>query len=157
MLSSMPYIHFPAPSDAGRWPGSPQRLGNPRASVSKTQIPGENHSQPDHHMLTPPLFIHLPRRRLKNPDQNPDDRPGIKKSANPPDRRAADPHARMCAGTIMPDQHPPGRRQQPVRRHTPRRRTHPARSQVSLRASEIAAGCRHHAATPPSRSKAVRV
>jgi len=57
---------------------------------------------------------------------------------------------------IMPDQHPPGRRQRPAPRHTPRRRTHPARSQVSLRASERAAGCRHRAATLPSRSKAAQ-
>jgi hypothetical protein len=112
MLSSMLYIHFPAPSDPGRWPGPPRRSGqSPGFRVENTDS-GEKHSRPDHHMLMPRLFIHLPRRRLKNGDQTRMIVSDLKKCPNPPDvKRGGSPCAPVHMTRIMPDQHPPGRAQ----------------------------------------------
>lgn len=105
----MLYIHFPAPSDPGRWPGPPRRSGqSPGFRVENTDS-GEKHSRPDHHMLMPRLFIHLPRRRLKNGDQTRMIVSDLKKCPNPPGgKRGGSPCAPVHMTRIMPDQHPSG-------------------------------------------------
>gem|GEM_PF-5218457 len=126
---------------------------NPWISVSITQIPVKNHSRPDHHMLMPRLFIHLPCRGL---------RPQIliRAVTGQTGQRQIHLTRRSAGPRITPDQdhrgHPPGHRQQPAPRHRPHQRTRPARSRVFPRAPEIAAGCKHRAATLPSHSKAVQ-
>ena len=70
---------------------------------------GEKHSRPDHHMLMPRLFIHLPRRRFKNGDQTRMIVSDLKESANPPGgKRGGSPCAPVHMTRIMPDQHPSG-------------------------------------------------
>ena len=66
MLSSMPYKHFPAPSDPSTRLRPPYCIGSPRHSAPECRIRRGNHLRLDYYMLLPPTYKGLPRTHTQN-------------------------------------------------------------------------------------------